>query len=131
MNKPKHKGRGSPALYKGMPPLNPAGRPKGSVNKFTALSRELMCERGPEIVAKVIEKALAGCPHAQKMCMDRILPVQKAIDTSRAKTDAQVIINVSSLESIQNKINETPKEKLINPKEKSEDEVIVTVANDG
>ena len=127
----KNKRKGNPALYKGMKPLNPTGRPKGSLNKFTLLARELMCERGPEIVEKVIEKALAGCPHAQKMCMDRILPVQKAIDPNRAKTDAQVIINVSSLESIQNKINETPKEKLINPKEKSEDEVIVTVANDG
>ena len=39
------KQRGSPKLYKGMPSLNPNGRPKGSVNKFTALSRELMSNK--------------------------------------------------------------------------------------
>ena len=32
------KKKGSPNLYKGMKSLNPEGRPKGSVNKFTALS---------------------------------------------------------------------------------------------
>jgi hypothetical protein len=42
-----------------------------------------------------------------------------------------VIINVSSIESIEEQINKTPKEKLVNPKQKNEDEVIVNVAADG
>jgi len=100
--------KGNPALYKGMKPLNPAGRPKGSVNKYAALSREVMSEKGPEIVAKVLELALADKPdvHCLKMCMDRILPVHKAIDPNRAKIDTQVIINVSSIESIEQKIKQ-------------------------
>jgi len=122
--------KGNPALYKGMKPLNPAGRPKGSVNKYAALSREVMSEKGPEIVAKVLELALADKPdvHCLKMCMDRILPVHKAIDPNRAKIDTQVIINVSSIESIEQKIKQTPRELLVDPEEKEDDEVIVNLA---
>ena len=121
----------NPAMKKGMVSLNPAGRPKGSVNKFTALARELMSDKSPEIVEKVISKALEGDVHCLKMCLDRILPVHKAVDPNRAKNDSQVIINVSSIESIQKQIGDTPKEKLVNPKEKNDDEVVVSVARNG
>jgi len=50
--------KGNPKLYKGMAPLNPEGRPKGSMNKWTILSRELLTERGPEIVQVIIDRAL-------------------------------------------------------------------------
>jgi len=126
------KKRGNPALYKGMKPLNPTGRPKGSVNKYTILAREVMSAKGVEIVNKVIEKALVdGDVHCLKMCMDRILPVHKAVDPNRAKTDSQVIINVASLDSIQQKIESTPNERLVNPEVKDEDEVIVNVSENG
>ncbi len=118
----------NPAMKKGMVSLNPAGRPKGSVNKFTALARELMSDKSPEIVEKVISKALEGDVHCLKMCLDRILPVHKAVDPNRAKNDSQVIINVSSIESIQKQIGDTPKEKLVNPKERNDEETIVNVA---
>jgi hypothetical protein len=124
----KKKRKGSPALYKGMKPLNPAGRPKGSVNKYTALAREVMSAKGPEIVNKVIEKALEGDVHCLKMCIDRILPVHKAVDSNRAKHDHQVIINVASIDSIEQRALATPKEKLVNPTEKDDDEVIITIA---
>ena len=79
--KPKNKKRkGSPLLYKGMPPLNPAGRPKGSVGKYTQLSRELMSERGPDIVNKVIELAMEGDTTCLKMCLDRILPPKRDVE---------------------------------------------------
>ena len=121
----------NPAMKKGMVSLNPAGRPKGSVNKFTALARELMSDKSPEIVEKVISKALEGDVHCLKMCLDRILPVHKAVDPNRAKNDSQVIINVSSIESIQKQIGDTPKEKLVNPKERNDEETIVNVARNG
>ena len=121
----------NPAMKKGMVSLNPAGRPKGSVNKFTALARELMSDKSPEIVNKVIEKALEGDVHCLKMCLDRILPVHKAVDPNRAKSDSQVIINVSSIESIQEQIGNTPKEKLVNPKERNDEETIINVARNG
>ena len=121
----------NPAMKKGMVSLNPAGRPKGSVNKFTALARELMSDKSPEIVEKVISKALEGDVHCLKMCLDRILPVHKAVDPNRTKNDAQVIINVSSIESIQKQIGNTPKEKLVNPKERNDEETIINVARNG
>lgn len=126
----KKKKKGNPALYKGMKPLNPAGRPKGSVNKYTALARELMSENAEEIVQVVLAKAKGGDPHCLKMCMDRILPVHKAIDPNRAKQDAQVIINVASLESIEQNIADTPTEILVNPTEKDDDEVIVNLVGE-
>ena len=121
----------NPAMKKGMVSLNPAGRPKGTVNKYTALARELMSDKSPEIVEKVISKALEGDVHCLKMCLDRILPVHKAVDPHRTKSDAQVIINVSSIESIQKQIGNTPEEKLVNPVEKNDDEVVVSVAANG
>jgi len=123
------KKRGNPALFKGMKPLNPEGRPKGSENKYTALAREVMSAKAPEIVNKVIERAMDGDVHCLKMCMDRILPVHKAIDPNRVKSDAQVIINVASLDSIQQSIDVTPEEELVEPLEKGDDEVIVNVAD--
>jgi len=128
MAEPKKK-RGNPNFHKGMKPLNPAGRTKGSVNKYAALSRELMSAKGPEIVAKVLELALADKPDVNclKMCMDRILPVHKAVDSSRTKADAQVIINVASIESIKQKIEMTPDAELVEPEEMSDDEVIVNI----
>ena len=123
------KKRGNPNFSKGMKPLNPAGRPKGSVNKYTALARELMSEKSPEIVDKVISKAIEGDVHCLKMCLDRILPVQKAIDSTRTKSDAQVIINVSSLDSIQQQLNVTPESELVEPIQKDDDETIVNLVN--
>ena len=123
------KKRGNPNFSKGMKPLNPAGRPKGSVNKYTALARELMSEKSPEIVDKVISKAMEGDVHCLKMCLDRILPVQKAIDSTRTKADAQVIINVSSLDSIQQQLNVTPEAELVEPIQKDDDETIVNLNN--
>lgn len=126
----KPKKRGNPAFVKGMKPLNPTGRPKGSENKYTMLAREVMSAKAPEIVNKVIEKAMDGDVHCLKMCMDRILPVHKAIDPNRAKNDSQVIINVASLDSIKQSIDVTPSEDLVEPQEKDEDEVIVNLAED-
>lgn len=91
----KHKG--NPKLFKGMKSLNPEGRPKGSVNKFTALSRELMSNKGPEIVQKVIDLALEGDRTCLKMCMDRILPTTKAVELRSQEGKGNVIINVGGL----------------------------------
>jgi len=91
------KNKGSPNLYKGMPSLNPNGRPKGSVNKYTALSRELMSAKGPEIVQRVIDLALEGDRTCLKMCMDRILPTTKAVELRSQEGKGNVVINVGGL----------------------------------
>jgi len=89
--------KGNPALKKGVV-LNPKGRPKGSLNKYTELSRELMSTKGPEIVQKVIDLALEGDRTCLKMCMDRILPTTKAVELKSGNDKGNVIINIGGLE---------------------------------
>tara|TARA_R110002111_G_scaffold236987_1_gene298304 strand:+ start:267 stop:662 length:396 start_codon:yes stop_codon:yes gene_type:complete len=126
------KNKGSAKLYKGMKSLNPEGRPKGSVNKFTALSRELMSNRGPEIVQKVIDLALEGDRTCLKMCMDRIIPTTKAVEFRSSEDKGNVIINVGGLaEKI---ITEDKKEPLeyaegVIIEESELDETIIKIAN--
>ena len=93
--------RGNPNLYKGMPPLNPEGRKKGSLNKYTKLSRELMSNKGPEIVQKVIDMALEGDRHCLKMCMDRIIPTSKAVEITHDHQDLGINIIVESVKAIE------------------------------
>ena len=120
------KGGGNPALVKGVV-LNPNGRPKGSLNKYTLLSREMMTEKGPEIVNKIMEMAMDGDVHCLKMCIDRILRVHKAIDPNRAKQDSKIVINVGASDSIKAKIANTDPVQLINPDIKQDDELIIEV----
>ena len=125
----KHKG--SPKLFKGMKSLNPGGRPKGSVNKFTALSRELMSNKGPEIVQKVIDLALEGDRTCLKMCMDRIIPTTKAVEFRTSEDRGNVIINVGGLAE---KVIEAQESKPLDYEEgiiiskEEEDETIVKLA---
>jgi len=93
--------RGNPNFYKGMPSLNPKGRVPGSLNKFTKLSRELLSSKGPEIVNKVIELALEGDRHCLKMCLDRIIPVSKAVEIKHEHEDLGINIIVESVKAIE------------------------------
>jgi hypothetical protein len=126
------KQRGSPKLYKGMPSLNPNGRPKGSVNKFTALSRELMSNKGPEIVQKVIDLALEGDRTCLKMCMDRIIPTTKAVEFRSSEDKGNVIINVGGLAE---KVIEAEQHKPLDYEEgviiskSEEDETLIKISN--
>ena len=128
------KNRGSPKLYKGMPSLNPNGRPKGSVNKYTALSRELMSAKGPEIVQRVIDLALEGDRTCLKMCMDRIIPTTKAVEFRSSEDKGNVIINVGGLESKKVEIEEKDQKELtyedgVIIEEADIDKTIVSIGN--
>ena len=128
------KNKGSPNLYKGMKSLNPNGRPKGSVNKYTALSRELMSNRGPEIVQKVIDLALEGDRTCLKMCMDRIIPTTKAVEFRSAEDKGNVIINVGGLEAKKVEIEEKDQKELtyedgVIIEEADIDKTIVSIGN--
>lgn len=74
---------GNPALVKGYV-LNPAGRPKGSMNKWSNECLEILGLRSKSIINKVIEKALNNEDKDQalmlKLCIERIIPQQKAIE---------------------------------------------------
>ena len=128
----KHKG--SPNLYKGMKSLNPNGRPKGSVNKYTALSRELMSTKGPEIVQRVIDLALEGDRTCLKMCMDRIIPTTKAVEFRSSEDKGNVIINVGGLEAKKIEIEEKDQKELtyedgVIIEEADIDKTIVSIGN--
>ena len=119
--------KGNPKLYKGMAPLNPEGRPKGSMNKWTILSRELLTERGPEIVQVIIDRALKGDVHCLKMCIDRIVPQTKAVEINHRKHEGGVIINVGTSEQIIEQAKKTEPKQVRN---KSEDAVLAEVADE-
>src|SRR5262245_1886149 len=53
---------------------NPAGRPRGIVNRATALAQTLLSERAEGIARKVIELAEAGDMAAIRVCMERLVP---------------------------------------------------------
>jgi len=119
--------KGNPALYKGMAPLNPYGRPKGSMNKWTILSREMLTERGPEIVQVIIDRALKGDVHCLKMCIDRIVPQTKAVEINHKKDDGGIIINVVPTEQIK---EQAKKNKPKQVRSKSEDAVVAEVLDE-
>ena len=119
--------KGNPKLYKGMAPLNPDGRPKGSMNKWTILSRELLTERGPEIVQVIIDRALKGDVHCLKMCIDRIVPQTKAVEINHRKHEGGVIINVGTTEQIIEQAKKTEPKQV---RSKSEDAVLAEVADE-
>ena len=125
--------RGNPALKKGVC-LNPAGRPKGSVNKYTELSRELMSNRGPEIVQKVIDMAMEGDRTCLKMCMDRIIPTTKSVEFRSGEDKGNVIINVGGLEAKKVEIEEKDQKELtyedgVIIEEADIDKTIVSIGN--
>jgi hypothetical protein len=123
------KRRGNPLWVKGHKEVNHAvGRPKGSKNKYSLLAREMMTERGPDIVQKVVDMAMDGDVHCLKMCIDRILPVHKAVDSNRTKQDSKIIINVGASTSITEKIADTDPTSLIDPSVKTDDAVIIEVS---
>ena len=53
---------------------NPAGRPRGIVNRATALAQNLLSERAEGIARKVIELAEEGDMAAIRVCMERLVP---------------------------------------------------------
>jgi hypothetical protein len=116
-----------PHLFKKGVGGNPNGRPKGSVNKYTQLARELLSSRGEEIVAVVIDKALKGDVHCLKMCMDRIVPAQKAVEIKHTKSEDGLIINVGTSAQIE----EMAKNKVLkNPTTKRDDIVIAELVEE-
>ena len=58
---------------------NLAGRPPGIPDKRTAM-RALLDPHAEALVAKVVERALAGDSTALRICIDRLIPAAKAKD---------------------------------------------------
>src|SRR5215471_7727577 len=58
---------------------NPAGRRFGSRNKSTIAAQELLAGEAEALTRKAIEAALAGNPTAMRLCLERILPRDRAV----------------------------------------------------
>ena len=56
---------------------NPAGRPRGTLNRATVLAQELLSARVESIAGKLIELAEGGDMRAIRVCMDRLVPAIK------------------------------------------------------
>jgi Family of unknown function (DUF5681) len=56
---------------------NPAGRPRGALNRATVLAQELLAARVESIAGKLIELAEGGDMRAIRVCMDRLVPAIK------------------------------------------------------
>jgi len=56
---------------------NPAGRPRGSVNRSTRAAIQLLDGEAEALTRKAIELALAGDPIALRLCLDRIVGVRR------------------------------------------------------
>src|SRR5262249_9272854 len=56
---------------------NPAGRPRGALNRATMTAQELLSARVERIAGKLIELAEGGDMRAIRVCMDRLVPVIK------------------------------------------------------
>jgi hypothetical protein len=56
---------------------NPAGRPRGALNRATVLAQELLSARVERIAGKLIELAEGGDMRAIRVCMDRLVPAIK------------------------------------------------------
>ena len=56
---------------------NPAGRPRGALNRATVLAQDLLAARVESIAGKLIELAEGGDMRAIRVCMERLMPVIK------------------------------------------------------
>lgn len=70
---PKPKRTGSPTWTPGMRSPNPAGRPKGIVDKRSKLAQRMLAD-AESIVSVLIEKALEGDTGAASLILSRVLP---------------------------------------------------------
>ncbi|MEW5882270.1 MAG: hypothetical protein AB1761_17750 [Pseudomonadota bacterium] len=69
-----------PKAVKGGPSPNPAGRPKGIVDRRTKY-RELIEPHVPELTAKALAMALAGDTHMMRLLLDKVIPTPKVTDS--------------------------------------------------
>ena len=71
------KPKGNPAWVKGGPSPNPAGRPRGVLDKRTKVSQAL-ADDAPAIVRVVVEAALQGDMQAASLVMSRVAPALRS-----------------------------------------------------
>lgn len=74
---PVPKGKGNPDWVKGGPSPNPAGRPKGVLDKRTKVNQAL-ADDAPAIVRVVVDAALEGDMQAAGLVLSRVAPTLRS-----------------------------------------------------
>jgi len=59
---------------------NPAGRRLGSRNRATIAAQKMLAGEAEALTRKAVEAALAGDPTAMRLCLERILPRERAVE---------------------------------------------------
>jgi len=72
--------------------------------KQKQIVRQMLEDKSPLIMQKVISMGLDGDTTCLKMLVDRILPAHKSVSVAQTKTDYAININVGSLEDLPNEI---------------------------
>jgi F0F1-type ATP synthase gamma subunit len=93
---------------------NPAGRPRGIVNRATALAQTLLSERAEGIARKVIALAKEGDMAAIRVCMERLVPpikhqpvavelppLEKAVDSVEAMANIAAAVTAGDLTAVE------------------------------
>jgi hypothetical protein len=73
-------GRGALGRFRPGASGNPAGRPKGSRNKVTALCADLLGNDAESIMERLIKMAKKGEPAALRLAVERLVPIRAARD---------------------------------------------------
>ena len=80
---------------------NPAGRPRGSLNRTTALMQSLLEANAEAIARKAIDLATGGDLTAIRICFDRLVPARKhepiALELPRLDTAADTVTAASTI----------------------------------
>lgn len=85
----KQRGRGKP--FKPGKSGNPAGKPKGALNKATLAAQTLLDGESEALTRKAVELALEGNIQALKLCLERLLPPRK---------ERAVAVNLPAIEDV-------------------------------
>jgi hypothetical protein len=114
--KPENTGQkqGGDTRFKSGQSGNPAGKPKGSLNKVTLAIQSLLDDEGEELTRKAIELAKDGDLTALKLCLERICPPRKSrpisIDLPDVKTAEGVSLAQTSVVQAVGEGDITPEE---------------------
>jgi Family of unknown function (DUF5681) len=67
---------------------NPAGRGLGSRNKATIAAQKMLAGEAEALTRKAVEAALAGDSTAMRLCLERVLPRERAIEFALPPIDS-------------------------------------------
>jgi len=76
----KQRGRGRGRPFEKGQSGNPAGRPPGTGKRATQAMQLLLDEEAQALTRKAVEAAFAGDSTAMRLCLERVLPRDRAVE---------------------------------------------------